>query len=91
MISLSKKAILFWTCNTSQILRAQQKLIGLLHSSFFSEMQIADYFQSEGAHSDEFAVGLQDAFQPVAGHDIGQFPGTNYGEQISKSPITVAV
>lgn len=54
-------------------------------------MQIADYFQSEGPHSDEFAVGLQDAFQPVAGHDIGQFPGTNYGEQISKSPITVAV
>ncbi|KAH7675117.1 Renalase protein [Dioscorea alata] len=51
---------------------------------------IADYFQSEGAHSDEFAVGLQDAFRLVPGHDIGQFPGTNYGEQICKSPIAVA-
>lgn len=37
--------------------------------------QIADYFQSGGAQSDEFAVGLHKEFQPLEGHDIGQFPG----------------
>ncbi|KAG6700628.1 hypothetical protein I3842_08G121300 [Carya illinoinensis] len=36
---------------------------------------IADYFQSGGAHPEEFAVGLQNEFQPLEGHDVGQFPG----------------
>lgn len=36
---------------------------------------IADYFQSGGTRPDEFAVGLHNEFQPLAGHDIGQFPG----------------
>lgn len=36
---------------------------------------IADYLQSGGAHSDDFAIGLHDEFQPILGHDIGQFPG----------------
>ncbi|KAG8363767.1 hypothetical protein BUALT_Bualt19G0056600 [Buddleja alternifolia] len=36
---------------------------------------IADYFQSGGTCPDEFAVGLQNEFQPLKGHDIGQFPG----------------
>lgn len=38
-------------------------------------MQIADYLQSDGARPEEFAVGLQKEFQPLEGHDIGQFPG----------------
>ncbi|KAJ7973501.1 FAD/NAD(P)-binding oxidoreductase family protein [Quillaja saponaria] len=36
---------------------------------------IADYFQSGGAPAEEFAVGLHKDFQPLEGHDIGQFPG----------------
>ncbi|KAJ0966445.1 hypothetical protein J5N97_027583 [Dioscorea zingiberensis] len=51
---------------------------------------IADHFQSGGSPSDEFAVGLHDVFQPVGGHDIGQFPGVNYAEQNPKSLISVA-
>lgn len=38
-------------------------------------MQIAHYLQSGGVHPDEYAVGLQNEFQPLKGHDIGQFPG----------------
>lgn len=38
-------------------------------------MQIADYFQSGGVNPDEYAVGLQNEFQPLEGQDIGQFPG----------------
>lgn len=42
---------------------------------------IADYIQSEGVCSEEYAVGLDKEFQPLKGHDIGQFeglePGTN--------------
>lgn len=38
-------------------------------------MQIADYFRSGGAHPEDFAIGLQNEFQPLEGHDIGQFPG----------------
>lgn len=38
-------------------------------------MQIADYFQGGGAPPEEFAVGLHHEFQPLGGHDIGQFPG----------------
>ncbi|CAA6658943.1 unnamed protein product [Spirodela intermedia] len=36
---------------------------------------IADYFKSGGNHPDEFSVGLHNSFQPLDGHDIGQFPG----------------
>ncbi|CAL5330502.1 unnamed protein product [Camellia sinensis] len=42
---------------------------------------IADYFQSGGARPDEFAVGLHNEFQPLIGHDIGQFPGLESEEQ----------
>ncbi|KAL7204837.1 hypothetical protein ACSBR2_017865 [Camellia fascicularis] len=42
---------------------------------------IADYFQSGGARPDEFAVGLHNEFQPLVGHDIGQFPGLESEEQ----------
>lgn len=38
-------------------------------------MQIADYFQSGGTCPDDFAAGLHSHFQPIIGHDIGQFPG----------------
>ncbi|XP_039155019.1 uncharacterized protein LOC104415418 isoform X2 [Eucalyptus grandis] len=37
--------------------------------------QVADYFQGGGARPEEFAVGLHQEFQPLKGHDIGQFPG----------------
>lgn len=36
---------------------------------------MADYFQNRGAEPDEFAIGLQNEFEPLSGHDIGQFPG----------------
>ncbi|XP_058224664.1 uncharacterized protein LOC131333881 [Rhododendron vialii] len=42
---------------------------------------IADYFQSGGTRPGEFAVGLHNEFQPLAGHDIGQFPGLELKEQ----------
>ncbi|KAA8537044.1 hypothetical protein F0562_029522 [Nyssa sinensis] len=45
---------------------------------------IADYFESGGARSDEFAVGLHNEFQLLEGHDIGQFPGLESKEQINK-------
>ncbi|XP_022143212.1 uncharacterized protein LOC111013130 isoform X2 [Momordica charantia] len=37
---------------------------------------IADYFRSGtgSVRSEEFAVGLHNEFQPIQGHDIGQFP-----------------
>ncbi|KAF8017833.1 hypothetical protein BT93_H2895 [Corymbia citriodora subsp. variegata] len=36
---------------------------------------IADYFQGGGARPEEFELGLHHEFQPLQGHDIGQFPG----------------
>ncbi|XP_052194781.1 LOW QUALITY PROTEIN: uncharacterized protein LOC127802796 [Diospyros lotus] len=42
---------------------------------------IADYFQSGGVRPEEFTVGLDNAFQPLEGHDIGQFPGLGSNEQ----------
>lgn len=38
-------------------------------------MQIADYLGSGGVRPEEFAAGLHNEFQPLEGHDIGQFPG----------------
>lgn len=43
-------------------------------SDWFLDIQIADYLQSRGSNPDEFAVGLHKEFQPIEGHDIGQFP-----------------
>ncbi|KAL8555107.1 hypothetical protein ACS0TY_003058 [Phlomoides rotata] len=42
---------------------------------------ISDYFQSGGTCPDEFGVGLQHEFQPLEGHDIGQFPGLQESEK----------
>ncbi|XP_038890990.1 renalase isoform X1 [Benincasa hispida] len=42
---------------------------------------IADYFQSGVERSEEFAVGLHNEFQPIQGHDIGQFPGLGTEKQ----------
>lgn len=36
---------------------------------------MADYFQNSGINTEEYAVGLHTEFQPLKGHDIGQFPG----------------
>lgn len=36
---------------------------------------MADYFQSGGVQPDDFAIGLHETFEPVGGHDIGQFSG----------------
>lgn len=44
---------------------------------------IADYFQSGGTRPDEFAVGLQEEFHRLEGHDIGQFPSLESTEQTS--------
>lgn len=48
-------------------------------------MQIADYFQTGGAHPEEFAIGLQNEFQPLEGHDIGQFPGLESEKEINEA------
>ncbi|XP_010278109.1 PREDICTED: uncharacterized protein LOC104612410 isoform X1 [Nelumbo nucifera] len=45
---------------------------------------ISDYLQSGGSRPDEFAIGLHDAFQPIEGHDIGQFPGLEFKEQVAE-------
>ena len=45
---------------------------------------IADYFQSPGTDPGEFAVGLNNEFQPLEGHDIGQFPGLGPEEKMSE-------
>lgn len=46
--------------------------------------QIADYFQSPGTNAEEFAVGLNHDFQPLEGHDIGQFPGLGSEEKMNE-------
>lgn len=48
-------------------------------------MQIGDYFQSGGERPDEFTVGLDKEFQPLKGHDIGQFPGLDSKEEIQEA------
>ncbi|XP_014492093.1 uncharacterized protein LOC106754576 [Vigna radiata var. radiata] len=45
---------------------------------------IADYFQSPGTNAEEFAVGLNHDFQPLEGHDIGQFPGLGSEEKMNE-------
>lgn len=40
-------------------------------------MQIADYFVNGGSNPNQFAIGLEETFHEVHGHDIGQFPGTD--------------
>ncbi|KAK7841001.1 uncharacterized protein LOC112032104 [Quercus suber] len=46
---------------------------------------MADYFQSGGARPEEFAVGLMNEFQPLGGHDIGQFPGLESQKQTNEA------
>lgn len=46
---------------------------------------IADYFQSGGLCPDDFSIGLQNEFQPLKGHDIGQFPGLEAEEVHSET------
>ncbi|KAL6006847.1 hypothetical protein ACLOJK_032343 [Asimina triloba] len=45
---------------------------------------IADYFQGGGLRPDEFSVGLENEFQPIDGHDIGQFPGMEPKSEITE-------
>lgn len=42
---------------------------------FCIPLQIADFLQKMEANPEEFAIGLHDRLSPLAGHDIGQFPG----------------
>ncbi|XP_071728706.1 uncharacterized protein [Rutidosis leptorrhynchoides] len=49
----------------------------------------ADYLKSGGSRPDEFSVGLHDEFQPLQGHDIGQFPGLESSKDISVARIQV--
>ena len=46
-------------------------------------MQIADYFQNPGLE-DNFAIGLHTEFQPLEGHDIGQFSGLDSKKQTNE-------
>lgn len=48
---------------------------------------LADYFQSPGTDPGEFAVGLNNEFQPLEGHDIGQFPGLGSEEKMNEAQI----
>ncbi|XP_061340475.1 uncharacterized protein LOC133286957 [Gastrolobium bilobum] len=48
---------------------------------------IADYFQSPGTDHEEFAIGLNHEFQPLEGHDIGQFPGLGSEEKMNEAPV----
>ncbi|KAF7817820.1 FAD/NAD(P)-binding oxidoreductase family protein [Senna tora] len=48
---------------------------------------IADYFQNGGAHPSEFAVGLEQEFQPLQGHDIGQFPGLETQQTMNQTEM----
>lgn len=49
---------------------------------FLFPLQIADYLQNGEANPEEFAIGLHDRLSPLAGHDIGQFPGlTSVGDK----------
>lgn len=52
-------------------------------------MQTADYLKSGGSRPDEFSVGLQNEFQQLQGHDIGQFPGLESGKDVSMAHIQV--
>ncbi|KAE8009998.1 hypothetical protein FH972_006396 [Carpinus fangiana] len=46
---------------------------------------IADYFETGGARPEEFAIGLDNEFQPLEGHDIGQFPGLESKKEINEA------
>ncbi|KAG6481675.1 hypothetical protein ZIOFF_058294 [Zingiber officinale] len=52
------------------------------------EKEMADYFKSGGTQSDEFAIGLNNTFQAIAGHDIGQFPGLESEKQVEPQACT---
>ncbi|KAJ9557451.1 hypothetical protein OSB04_012065 [Centaurea solstitialis] len=47
----------------------------------------ADYLKSGGSRPDEFAVGLHNDFQPLQGHDIGQFPGLESNKDICEAQV----
>ncbi|WOL05024.1 hypothetical protein Cni_G13747 [Canna indica] len=51
---------------------------------------MADYFQTGGTQSDEFAIGLNNSFHAIDGHDIGQFPGLQPEKQ-SEQQACIAV
>ncbi|CAK8544790.1 unnamed protein product [Lathyrus sativus] len=48
---------------------------------------IADCIQSPGTDPEEFAVGLNQEFQPLEGHDIGQFPGLRSEEKMNEAQV----
>lgn len=48
---------------------------------------IADYFQHGVNHPSDFAVGLEQEFQPLTSHDIGQFPGLEPREKMNEIEI----
>ncbi|XP_062203624.1 uncharacterized protein LOC133905858 [Phragmites australis] len=49
---------------------------------------IADYFASHGERPEEFAIGLHENLSQVDGHDIGQFPGLDYKQQVAEAQLT---
>ncbi|KAK3037350.1 hypothetical protein RJ639_030448 [Escallonia herrerae] len=59
-----------------------------LEAAALSGMALANqahYFESGGTRPDEFAVGLQNEFQPLKGHEIGQFPGVEFKEEVCEA------
>lgn len=53
-------------------------------------LQVADYLKSDTSQHNDFAVGLHNEFQPINGHDIGQFADMNFAKQGSEQEMLLA-
>lgn len=51
-------------------------------------LQVADYLKSDTSQHNDFAVGLHNEFQPINGHDIGQFADMNFAKQGSEQEMS---
>lgn len=57
-------------------------------ADMFFAMQMANYFSSGGMKPDEFAIGLNNPFHAISGHDIGHFPGLESEKQAEPQACT---
>lgn len=51
-------------------------------------LQVADYLKSDTSQHNDLAVGLHNEFQPINGHDIGQFADMNFAKQGSEQEMS---